>query len=153
MAYLKCYLPPHANLITMVKLVGKAFPLKLDSVFFSPGTGALDDAARTYLDRVTALMRDRTKIRIRLCGKAVPTDGLGGEDSARALAETRTATIKDHLVTSQRTATERLFICRPAIDDRADARRSHAIAGYLTDGTTDALAKQRVGRTVEECNG
>ncbi len=74
-AYLKQAFQPYGALITVLQLAGKAAAaIRLDPVAFAPGASALDARARAYLQKVAAVLEDRPRTHIRLCGHAVPAD-------------------------------------------------------------------------------
>jgi len=74
-SYLKFYFQPFGALITIGKWAGEAAAsVHLDPVAFEAGGAALDGTADQYLDRLAGLMQERPKLRIKLCGRAVPAD-------------------------------------------------------------------------------
>jgi len=119
-SYLKYFFQPYGTLITVAELAGKALQLRLDPVPFPPAKATPAPATRDYLVKIGKLLQERTKLRVKLCGKAVPRDGLSG-DAALALATKRAETLKDYFVSQYGIASERLFLCDPELDKDADA--------------------------------
>ncbi len=134
-SFLKYTLQPYGAILTVAQLAGKTVTaVRLDPVSFPPGSAELDPGANPYLDRVATLMEERPEIRLKLCGKATPTDRTTEDGSTTkeppvdnndsdllTLARNRASAIKDFLVTRKGIAPERLFICKPEVDNTTDA--------------------------------
>ena len=130
-SYLKYLFQPYGTYITVIELAGglaaEAARVRLDPVFFEPGSAALDATVLQYLKRVAGLMTDRPGIQMRLCGKSVASDRTvmrkktDTEERLQALARERASVINDHLVHQHGITAERLFICNPEIDNQEDA--------------------------------
>lgn len=77
-SYLKYLFQPYGTMMTVVELgimAGKKITaLRLDPVFFEPGSAELSSSATTYVEKVAELMKERPQISIRLCGLATPSD-------------------------------------------------------------------------------
>jgi hypothetical protein len=114
-SYLKYFFQPYGTLITVAELADKALQLRLDPVPFPPGAAIPAPETKDYLEKVGKLLQERTNLRVKLCGKAVPRDGLSG-DAARALAAMRAETLKDYFASQYGIATDRLFLCDPELD-------------------------------------
>jgi hypothetical protein len=52
----------------------KITALRLDPVFFDPGSDTISDSAESYLKRVGELMKTRPEIHIKVCGLATEAD-------------------------------------------------------------------------------
>jgi len=84
LGFVKHVLQPYGTMITIaewtVKGAKKGAAIRLDPVIFGPGSAALSETAREYLDKVSQLMADRPELRIKLCGLATEGDrmALGG---------------------------------------------------------------------------
>jgi hypothetical protein len=76
--FLKYALQPYGTFLAVAELGVKAgkkvTAIRLDPVFFKPGSAHLPDGASPYLERVAELMKNRPRMRLELCGKAVETD-------------------------------------------------------------------------------
>ena len=70
--------------------------------------------------KVGKLLQERGDLRLKLCGKAVPKDGLE-EAAAKALAARRTEAAKDYFAGSFGVAADRLFVCDPEIEMEPEA--------------------------------
>lgn len=136
-SYLKGALQPYGTVLILAELAGKAATaVRLEPVLFAPGATDLDARARDYLARLAALMSERPRLQVRLCGMAVPGDrealaqarptptgpapgatATVGDEELLALARRRAETAKDELVQTHGVAADRLFICRPGLDD------------------------------------
>jgi len=119
--YLKYFFQPYGALITVAELAGKAMQLRLDPVTFPAGAAVLTPETGDYLAKVGKLLQERQNLRVKLCGKAVPQDGLTG-DAALALARQRAEALKDYFVKQYGIATDRLFLCDPELDQDAEAK-------------------------------
>jgi hypothetical protein len=77
-SYLKYLFQPYGTMITVVELgimAGKKVTaLRLDPVFFDPGSDTISENAVPYLVRVAELMKTRPQIRIKVCGLATEAD-------------------------------------------------------------------------------
>jgi len=86
-SYLKFYFQPFGAMITIGKWAGEAAAsVHLDPVSFEAGAATLDDTAAQYFDRLAGLMQERPKLRVKLCGRAVPADRDTLEQAAAAAA-------------------------------------------------------------------
>lgn len=119
-SYLKYFFQPYGTLITVAELAGKTQQLRLDPVPFPPGTATAAPEAQDYLARVAKLLQERKNLRIKLCGKTVPKDGVS-EGEAQALATRRAEGLKDYFAGQYGIATDRLFLCEPGFDQDAEA--------------------------------
>ena len=119
--YLKYFFQPYGALITVAELAGKAMQVRLDPVAFPAGEAVLTPETHDYLAKVGKLLQERQDLRVKLCGKAVPRDGLAG-DAALALARLRAEALKDYFVNQHAIATDRLFLCDPEFEQDAEAR-------------------------------
>ena len=65
--------------------------VSLDPVLFVPGSKTLDNDAIAYLEPVAKLMKERSQVRIKICGKATAADGavLEGKPLPNLQEETR----------------------------------------------------------------
>ena len=120
-SYLKYFFQPYGTLITVAEFAGKALRLRLDPVPFPAAKATPAPATRDYLEKVGKLLQKRAKLRLKLCGKAVPRDGVSGE-AALALANKRAEGLKDYFVKQYGIASDRLFLCDPELDKGADAQ-------------------------------
>lgn len=119
-SYLKFYFQPFDTLNTVAGLAGKAVRLKLDPVPFSAGTASPTSETQEYLMKVGKLLQERGDLLLKLCGKAVPKDGLE-EEAARALAARRAEAAKDYFTGSFGVASDRLFVCDPEVEMKPEA--------------------------------
>jgi hypothetical protein len=77
-SYLKYIFQPYGTMMTVVELgivAGKKITaLRLDPVFFDPGSETISENAVPYLERVAELIKTRPEIRIKVCGLATEAD-------------------------------------------------------------------------------
>ena len=95
-SYLKYLFQPYGTMITVVELgamAGKKITaLRLDPVFFDPGSDTISPSAAPYLERVAELLKTRPEIRIKVCGLTTEADkGNRKETSGRKGPEQPTA--------------------------------------------------------------
>jgi hypothetical protein len=75
MTYLINALQPYGSLITLAKLAKAAADhVSLNPITFAPGSSQMDDNALAYSAKIAGLMKERPKLRIKLCGKVTPSD-------------------------------------------------------------------------------
>jgi len=128
-SYLKYYFQPWGTYITVgqiaLKIAGEVARVRLDPVFFEPGSSALKAGDLQYLEKVAGLMKERPRIKVKICGFAVPGEETEGEVSDEALlklALKRSSLIKDQLVERYGVMPKTLFVCRPDMDRDKDAK-------------------------------
>jgi hypothetical protein len=77
-SYLKYIFQPYGTMMTVVELgimAGtKITALRLDPVFFDPGSETISEDAHPYLERVGELLKTRPEILIKVCGLATEAD-------------------------------------------------------------------------------
>jgi hypothetical protein len=77
-SYLKYIFQPYGTMMTVVELgivAGKKITaLRLDPVFFDPGSAKISHTSVPYLKRVAELMRTRPEVHIKVCGLATEAD-------------------------------------------------------------------------------
>jgi hypothetical protein len=75
LTYLTFALQPYGAMITAARMAGEAISkVRLQPVAFEPGQTSIEDTHRDYLSKVAALLADRPKLAIKLCGVATPQD-------------------------------------------------------------------------------
>jgi hypothetical protein len=80
--------PPTMAVSLVSRVIGQSVPT-LDPVRFAPGSAALDETAKAYLDELGKLLLERPKLRVRVCGLATASDQkLLAGDRSPAAAET-----------------------------------------------------------------
>ena len=143
------------SVFQMATSAGKmASAVRLDPVKFTVGSSQLDDVVKDYLDNTIKLLTTRPNLNLKVCGKATVPDltpilkkqgkettlkkqqtGNGKEGSVvlsaeheqllMALAQARSVSVKNYLVTNGGVDAGRLFICHPEIDrDQAATSRT-----------------------------
>ncbi|MFQ5353798.1 MAG: DUF748 domain-containing protein [Thermodesulfobacteriota bacterium] len=128
-SYLKYYFQPWGTYITVgqlaLKLAGEVVRVRLDPVFFDARSSAVKEGDMGYIEKVASLMKEKPRIRVKICGHAVTEDGEGADASEEALlklALERSTLIQDQLVERYAVSPEAIFICRPEIDRAEEAR-------------------------------
>ena len=75
MTYLSTALFPYGTMVALLKMAGdKAGAVQLNPVEFPPAAHALDDKDKDYMGKVAAVLKERPKIAIKLCGQATQAD-------------------------------------------------------------------------------
>jgi hypothetical protein len=86
-SYLKYIFQPYGTMMTVVELgivAGKKITaLRLDPVFFDPGSARISHTSVPYLERVAELMRTRPEVQIKVCGLATEADKGEGKKTLR----------------------------------------------------------------------
>ena len=96
--------------------------VRLEPLDFVAGSATLSPVAQQYLRRLAALLEERPALRIRICGIATPADRRGataaqGDEALLELADRRATAVKDALTERHGAAAERLYLCRPRVDE------------------------------------
>ncbi len=128
-SYLKYYFQPYGTFITIGKFAfDEITRLRLDPVFFTPGTVEPTDGMTEYLDLIAGLMQDRTELEFRLCAQSVTADlkalnlKAPSDELLLSLSKERALFIKDYLYLKHGIPTQKLFLCSPGIDKDEEAR-------------------------------
>ncbi|RMD66378.1 DUF748 domain-containing protein, partial [Candidatus Parcubacteria bacterium] len=128
LAYLKYAIQPYGTLIAGAELAWKAgkklFQIQLDPILFPPGRDAFNPAeALPYLKKVSAMMKKSSKLRLSLCGISASDDliAVKNPDAALALAQRRAEHVKA-AIEQLGVAGDRLFICRPQLEEKAGGK-------------------------------
>lgn len=133
---LSAVFPP--NIIASILGAGAQDDLTFEPVRFAPGSNALDETGRAYLDRLAALMAEHPQVILTVCGRAVDADtapigamlanklGPPGRDDrkrsvriashAGALAVERTRSVRRHLVVERGVDPATVTECRALFD-------------------------------------
>jgi len=132
-SYLKHMLQPWGTLLTVVDMVSKATETRFEPLQFTAGSAELTDDNKDYLNKLAALMQERPKLALNICGQASEQDrsailqqspaNADSEQTAKntaapevtneqllQLATERTSRSKDWLVKSG-VKSDRLFTC------------------------------------------
>ncbi len=122
-SYLKYYFQPYGTFITIGKFAfDEITRLRLDPVFFLPGTVEPAEGMEEYLDLLAGLMKDRRELELRLCARSVTEDlkalnlKAPSDELLLSLSKERALFIKDYLYAKHGIPTQRLFLCSPGID-------------------------------------
>lgn len=116
-------LQPYGSILFGAKMLNKAMALRLESVRFEAGEAELNDRAKSYLEKIAGLMKDRPGISITLCGNATDKDRKvlrkrnvnKLEEELVLLAEQRGDKVKEHLTGEYGISAERFFDCQPEV--------------------------------------
>ncbi len=148
MSYLKQTLQPFGTMLTLMEMGGKlAGGVRLDPVFHQAGTTQHETLGSDYFTALATLMNERPQLRLRLCSRATESDRQAlaeialqqlrekskgkketlpmpqiADDALQQLATERATQIKAILVRQHAIAAERLFVCHPEIDSKAEAK-------------------------------
>jgi hypothetical protein len=148
--YVKYALQPYGAIILLAQFAHhEATEVHLTPVAFEPGDATLDSTAKEYMARLGTLLKDRPHLRVRFCGQATRIDrsvlnqrmavrnqrsntttALNTQSNPVSvsdrqldnLAAARARAIENHLVNHYGITPDRLFICKPAIDNQPNAQ-------------------------------
>jgi hypothetical protein len=85
-SYLKYIFQPYGTMMTVVELgivAGKKITaVRLDPVFFDPGSDKISHTSVPYLERVAELMKTRPEVHIKVCGLATEADKDDGKKTS-----------------------------------------------------------------------
>ncbi len=86
--YLTAALFPFGTMLAVAQMAGEEMAkIRLDPVFFLPGSILLNPQHEAYLEKIANILKERPEIYIKLCGKAI-------EDDRTALMETASTKLK-----------------------------------------------------------
>ena len=137
-SYLKYMLQPWGALLTVADMVGKATETRFEPLSFTAGSAELSGDNKDYLSKIAALMQERPKLTLNICGRASQQDrnaimqhsqtNIDEQQTAdnraapqvtneqlRQLATERTKRSKDWLVNTG-VDSARLFTCYPDME-------------------------------------
>ena len=86
LSYLKFMLGPYGIGISLAEMaVEEVSKIRLNPIFFAPGSADLDEAAIDYLKRVGAILKEHPEVQVVVCGVATESDraALGGSPPAQ----------------------------------------------------------------------
>lgn len=98
--------------------------LRLEPLRFRAGSAQLNTVARTYLKRVTELLRQRPSLRLQVCGVSARIDATA---AASELAQRRTDAVVHNLRDDLGIDPQRLASCSPAVSDDRGLPRTELI--------------------------
>ncbi|MDO6507425.1 DUF748 domain-containing protein [Colwellia sp. 4_MG-2023] len=124
---------PYANVVSVAMSVGEfALKLRFDDLIYQTKQIEPNEAQQAYLQGFIALMQDKEKTRVNICGISVPGDinlsaGTKITDAKhinqlKEIAEQREAAFKDYIIEHGGIASSRLLLCSPKIDSSENAQ-------------------------------
>ena len=119
---------PYANIVTLTSIAGSyALKPRLDDLYFDNGQTDLNDAQKTFLDKVAHLLEDKSDKDMRVCGFSTLSEQEIADASSKPtqlpqLAQARSAAVKHYLVTVKSIASSRVQVCKAKVDQREDAQ-------------------------------
>jgi hypothetical protein len=124
---------PYANVVSVAMSVGEfALKLRFDDLIYQTKQIEPNEAQQAYLQGFIALMQDKEKTRVNICGISVPSDinlnaGTKVTDKKhinqlKEIAEQREAAFKDYIIEHGGIASSRLLLCSPKIDSSENAQ-------------------------------
>jgi uncharacterized protein involved in outer membrane biogenesis len=152
MTYLSLALQPYGAVITAAKYAGEAINrVQLKAVEYSAGDTVINAEDKTYLAKIAAMLKERPKLAIKVCGVATGADRLFMQQAAKQktgepnkpatdskpaaelpaiddsvllqLAGSRGDGVKDYLVENFGTPASQLVSCQPRLDtESAEAK-------------------------------
>jgi hypothetical protein len=123
---------PYANVVSVAMSVGEfALKLRFDDLIYQTKQIEPNEAQQAYLQGFIALMQDKEKTRVNICGISVPADinlnagtkvtDIKHINQLKEIAEQREATFKDYIIEHGGIASSRLLLCAPKIDSSESA--------------------------------
>lgn len=124
---------PYANVVSVAMSVGEfALKLRFDDLIYQTKQIEPNEAQQAYLQGFIALMQDKEKTRVNICGISVPADinlnagtkvtDIKHINQLKEIAEQREATFKDYIIEHGGIASSRLLLCAPKIDSSENAQ-------------------------------
>lgn len=130
---------PYANIVSAAMTVGEfALKLRFDDLIYEAKQIEPNATQQAYLDAFIALMQNKEKTRVNICGISTPADielNLGAKitnkeqiNQLKDIAEQREAAFKDYIIEQGGIASSRLLLCAPKIDSSAKAQPRIALS-------------------------
>ena len=126
LSYIKHAIQPFGTLVTLAELgaAGLNAAIRLDPIRFSTASASFDQRGLDYLERLAAMLAERPKMQLRICGKASSSEFAESvtfkaqapeqrADTLLQLAQSRAEAIKRALIDVHGVGAERLFLCQP----------------------------------------
>ena len=137
--YLMTTFVPYANIVSVAMKVGEfALKLRFDDLIYETKQIEPSEAQQAYLKAFIALMQDKEKTRVNICGISTPADidlenGIKITNKAqihqlKEIAEQREAAFKDYMIKEGNIASSRLLLCAPKIDSSKMAKARIALS-------------------------
>lgn len=137
---LKYAFQPYGAMISVGSWLGKkATAVRLDPLLYAHGETAVTEEQQKYLAKVGEIMTNKEGLRIKLCAQASPVEraalhqaALSSNPQAQPLAEEallqmakqRAEGVRKHLVENAKIDAQRLLLCQPSYDEKADDKQS-----------------------------
>jgi hypothetical protein len=135
-SYLLRSFVPYADVISIAISAGDMMlKVHFEDLVFQPAQVDIDKTQQVYIDQFIALMKEKPKAQVKVCGLAIPADitvagsaiadnkplnspGLSGahESMLRSIAKQREENFKAYVVTKGEIASSRLLLCNPEVD-------------------------------------
>ncbi|MBV1871906.1 MAG: DUF748 domain-containing protein [Gammaproteobacteria bacterium] len=134
---LKHALQPYGTMITVAELAYKGgrklTKIRLDPIGYEIGSLQIGPHQKNYLGKVAALMKDKPKLNITLCGIAFIDEQPApwSETDALKLAKERAEHIKSQLINEYKINATRLFSCMPKLDKPSKNKRAGRVDLHL----------------------
>lgn len=123
---------PYAQVVSVALSAGSfALKVRFEDLPYSPGQIEVGEAQAEFVNQISALLKDKEDVRVRLCPVAIAADlteapgttTITPEQQTQllSLAEQRAQAFKDRLVTEGQIESARLLLCSPVIDEKKDA--------------------------------
>ena len=129
-SYIKHAIQPFGTLVTLAELgaAGLNAAIRLDPMRFSTASASFDQRGLDYLERLAAMLAERPKMQLRICGKASSVEFAESvtfkaqtpeqrADTLLQLAQSRAEAVKRALIDVHGVGADRLFVCQPETGD------------------------------------
>ena len=139
-AGLKYAFQPYGAMISVGSWLGKkATAVRLDPLLYLHGDTEVNEEQKKYLSKVGEIMSNKEGLRIKLCALASPAERIAlhqaalvtnpqaqplAEAELLALSQQRTESVRKHLVEESKVDAQRLLLCQPSYDEKAEDKQS-----------------------------
>jgi len=117
--YLAAAIFPFGTLLVVAdSLSDKAMKIELDPIIFEPGSILLSEQDHQYLEKISTILKERPKLRLRVCGRATLQDQQDPklpDERLLGLAENRAKAVDDFLIKKMGMDNHRLVSCKAKI--------------------------------------
>ena len=127
---------PYANVLSVaMSAKDRVLKVHFEDLVFQPGVVTLAKNEQTYAKQFIALMKDKPKVQVKICGVATVDDLLLSvgtskpttltpeqTEKLRSLAQQRGDNFKAYAVNEGQIKSARLLVCNPEVDLKAEAK-------------------------------
>ena len=124
---------PYADVVSIAMKAGEmALRVRFEDLIYLPAQIALEENQQAYMQQFIALMNDKPKLQVQVCGFGVAADLKNRDGSEnltdnqtkrlRAIAQKRSEEFKNYAIKKGKIESSRILLCNPQLDFEEGAK-------------------------------